>query len=492
MAEVGGGLSDIDPQTGWEIWQYRVPGAQVVTPQGYIVSDRYSFDLPDGTSNGLPHIQDESAIFFPGDVIHYHIEVQDDRGNLTTLPQDLTGFEDFTEGTVWSREMTARGLPSLYQGTQPEILFWNDFGHRGGENEYLQAFRQNGLVEGADYDTYTTKGPSSGVGNGLGSSGYHGANAEQIADYDVLIYVLGNLSSISISDGTGDGDNDLSADLATVEAWANADADRYHAYFGDDFVSSMIDQGALCQDYLNHVLGVDLLSGDVSSVIDGQLTPSVVPTGQGSGPLASSFIANGGCLNINDFDDIGVFGVGPVIAHEFTDRLGTPYSQSVAGSIEWRRTDASGNTKHTIVFPYDLSNVDSSVEAGVAGISGRALLLRDILTSWGMTPGGPAIGAPDHPSAVPRFEVDQNHPNPFNPRTRIEFSLPQRGTVRVTLYNVRGEKVATLLDEVRGPGPGFVDWDGRDARGTEVSSGVYLYKVEAGDEVAVKKMALIR
>ena len=55
---------------------------------------------------------------------------------------------------------------------------------------YLQAFRQNGMVEGVDYDTYTTKGSGSSVSNGLGSAGYHGANAGQLDGYDCIIYSL--------------------------------------------------------------------------------------------------------------------------------------------------------------------------------------------------------------------------------------------------------------------------------------------------------------
>ena len=489
LAAVSASLIGTDPQSGWDIYEYRVAGQQVTNNTGDVVADRYFWDLPDGLTNGLPHIATEDAIFFPGDVVHYYLEASDDLANVTTLPGDTTGFGDFTEGNLYNRIYVLRMLPTVSAGTQPGILFWNDFGHRGGENEYLQAFRQNGLVEGVDYDTFTTKGPSSGVGNGLGSSGYHGANAGQLAGYDCMIYVSGTLSSTTISDGSADGDNDLSADLATVEAWANADADRYHAYFGDDFAESMVNQGAACQSYLNNGLGVDLLGIDVGPTIDNQTAATLVPSGNGSGAYVTNYVAYGGCLVINDFDEIGAFGVGPVLTHEFTDANGFPYGTTVAGSVEWLRADGNSNVKHTIVFPYDLLFVRNALGAPGAGISARASLLGEIFASWGKSVGGPAIGTGDLPS---KLVVNQNYPNPFNPRTTIKFAMPARGQVSVKVYNVRGELVTTLFDGYKDAGEQSVIWSGQDTNGAQVSTGVYLYKVKTADTEVVKKMALIK
>jgi hypothetical protein len=90
------------------------------------------------------------------------------------------------------------------------------------------------------------------------------------------------------------------------------------------------------------------------------------------------------------------------------------------------------------------------------------------------------------------MQVSQNYPNPFNPATRIEFSLPERSDVRVEVFNTLGQRVRVLLDESRPAGDHTVYWDGRDVSGASVASGVYFYRVTAGDYVSSKKMMLVK
>jgi len=92
------------------------------------------------------------------------------------------------------------------------------------------------------------------------------------------------------------------------------------------------------------------------------------------------------------------------------------------------------------------------------------------------------------------FNLDlyQNYPNPFNPTTSMEFSLPRQGLVRIEIFNILGQKVRTAVDEDLKAGRHFVEWDGTDDSGREVSSGIYFYKLEAGDLTQTKKMVLIR
>ncbi|MGB2769137.1 MAG: T9SS type A sorting domain-containing protein, partial [Candidatus Zixiibacteriota bacterium] len=86
----------------------------------------------------------------------------------------------------------------------------------------------------------------------------------------------------------------------------------------------------------------------------------------------------------------------------------------------------------------------------------------------------------------------QNYPNPFNPRTSIRFALPQDAHVSLTVYNVLGQKVVTLVDEEQPAGYETVWWDGKDATGDEVSSGIYFYRLEADEFLEVKKMLLVK
>ncbi len=90
------------------------------------------------------------------------------------------------------------------------------------------------------------------------------------------------------------------------------------------------------------------------------------------------------------------------------------------------------------------------------------------------------------------FILGQNYPNPFNPSTIIEYSLPQSEKVNITIFNILGQKVTTLVDEAKAAGNYSVTWDGHDSDGSEVSSGVYFYRMTAGLFCVSKTMILVR
>lgn len=99
----------------------------------------------------------------------------------------------------------------------------------------------------------------------------------------------------------------------------------------------------------------------------------------------------------------------------------------------------------------------------------------------------------DTDPAVPvTFELGPNYPNPFNPGTTIPFVLDESSEVSVTIYNMSGQAVRTLLSEVRPIGAHQVDWDGADDAGAQVASGVYLYRLHSGTGERVRRMVLIR
>jgi len=94
---------------------------------------------------------------------------------------------------------------------------------------------------------------------------------------------------------------------------------------------------------------------------------------------------------------------------------------------------------------------------------------------------------------LPRtFRLAQNFPNPFNPQTQICFDLPEVLPVRLTVLAVDGRRIATLVDEPLPAGSHRIVWDGRDARGQQVASGTYFYRIQAGRHDAVRKMILMK
>jgi hypothetical protein len=90
------------------------------------------------------------------------------------------------------------------------------------------------------------------------------------------------------------------------------------------------------------------------------------------------------------------------------------------------------------------------------------------------------------------FRLLQNHPNPFNPSTTIEYVLPAASWVLITVYDTRGRLVARLADEDQQAGPHAIVWNGLDTSGTPLPSGVYFYRLEAGKLTQTRKMIILR
>jgi len=88
--------------------------------------------------------------------------------------------------------------------------------------------------------------------------------------------------------------------------------------------------------------------------------------------------------------------------------------------------------------------------------------------------------------------LSSNFPNPFNPFTSIRYQVSGVTHVEINVYNVRGQRVRSLLNEQREPGHHTVDWDGTDTNGHPVSSGVYLYRMTVGEFNVTRRMLLIK
>jgi hypothetical protein len=103
---------------------------------------------------------------------------------------------------------------------------------------------------------------------------------------------------------------------------------------------------------------------------------------------------------------------------------------------------------------------------------------------------GPILGLPE--IAISDFSLFQNFPNPFNPSTQIRFSLGRREHVVLEVFDILGRRVRTLVSEFMEPGTRSVIWDGTNDQRVRVSSGVYLYRIIAGDFVQTRKLLLLQ
>jgi hypothetical protein len=97
-------------------------------------------------------------------------------------------------------------------------------------------------------------------------------------------------------------------------------------------------------------------------------------------------------------------------------------------------------------------------------------------------------GVAENETNIPvEYSLKQNYPNPFNPTTTIKFSIAKSEFVTLKIYNTLGQEVATLVSEKLNAGNYSYAWDG-----SSLASGIYLYRIQAGDFVDVKKMVLMK
>jgi DNA-binding beta-propeller fold protein YncE len=122
--------------------------------------------------------------------------------------------------------------------------------------------------------------------------------------------------------------------------------------------------------------------------------------------------------------------------------------------------------------------------------AGGYFWFEDVSLSGGSTVHGPvSVVLGDIPAV---FSLAQNFPNPFNPATKIKYSLPRDCHVELVIYNVLGQRIQVLVDERQKAGYKSAVWDGTNSNGVAVSSGMYFYKIKADDFMETKKMLLLR
>jgi hypothetical protein len=98
-----------------------------------------------------------------------------------------------------------------------------------------------------------------------------------------------------------------------------------------------------------------------------------------------------------------------------------------------------------------------------------------------------ATSAPVEGELPQNLSLSQNYPNPFNPVTQIEYELPERAEVRLEVFNIQGQRVATLVDAAQAAGTHSVRFNAGN-----LSSGVYLYRLQSGNSLLSRKMTLVK
>ena len=103
-----------------------------------------------------------------------------------------------------------------------------------------------------------------------------------------------------------------------------------------------------------------------------------------------------------------------------------------------------------------------------------------------------SVSLVEHNSLPNKFILHQNYPNPFNPVTTLRYDLPDNSYVNVTVYDMLGREVKTLVNSAQDAGFKSIIWNATNNQGNPVSAGVYLYKIQAGEFVQTRKMVLLK
>ena len=221
----------------------------------------------------------------------------------------------------------------------------------------------------------------------------------------------------------------------------------------------------------------NLVAGSADSILF--ISDSDTPVRIGTITPVSGTLTNFWDGNIDEVRIWNIVRTQSQIKSTMNDTLTAPYySTTDSGLVAYWRCDILEDLGINADGPDDIR--DFSVFQNHGDLSGNAVL--EIVTS-----------VHSNIEQIPySFNLEQNYPNPFNPTTTIKYDLPKAGDVVLRIYNVIGQEVATLVNEIQTVGAKSIVWDGRDSFGKQVSSGVYIYRLETGDFVQSRKMVLLK
>jgi hypothetical protein len=448
---------------GWDILLC-VPAE---TSAGNAAPDKYAIDLND-------------SLFTRGYMVEYYFKAYDRFGDASTYPASA----EQADGN--RHEFTC--LPTLR--AIPGVLYCDDFENRGTfigtpQTYFDPAFQAVTPTGEALPDRYDTNGPSSGVSNGVGAyTSVTDASSIFCYAYEKVIHDSGDLNSVTITEGTED--SDKSNDAQLLVDWMNVSEHKVGLLVMGDQVAYDLSNSAsaVALELVSTICGVTLENSSYYDMTGGREAGGVVTpliTGVTGGPYDGlSYYAYGGCFIINDFDVLETTGPGQY-ALSYPDYNSLQY---YAGIFTDQLNNASQNLR-TVWVGHSFMLIRDAVQGTLARNTFLAL-------TYNLFENGVSEDYTD--AELPKaYSLKQNFPNPFNPSTRIQFALPTKGHVSLKIYNVAGQLVKTLQNGVMDAGSHELTWDGSNNLGSNVASGVYFYKINAGDDYEnMKKMVLLR
>ncbi len=444
---------------GGRIWT-QIQMDSTRTDRGGVVPDRFNIDLNDN-------------LFVPGDTIWYFFGAMDNANDWRYFSLSVPTLDAETAdlGVAAANPMEFTILPAGGYNRGGDILYVDGMNYRGAQPYFDSAFEFLNIDHLVD--RYDINGPTSCVGNHPGAR-VTDVLGQLVPVYRKILWDCGDLQT-AISDGSPipDKSDDIQMLLTFLESLPFPGG----VYLdGDDVASTM-------EVSLQSLISYTLVSRDHKATGVG-ISPYVFGTAGGIfsdvlGP--DTLVAYGGCPASNDFDVITPSGSGAVQAATYRGN-----GQTRGAIVADTTLNSVGGIVGFVLSGFGFQNIR---EARPGPYPARAEHMWRILTYLQNTVDEPT-GAP---AVVGVNSLSQNYPNPFNPTTTIKYTIAQRSRVSLRIYNVAGQLVRTLVDQMQTPDAVRpVTWNGLDESGQPVASGVYFYKLVTNNFSQTKKMVALK
>ena len=234
------------------------------------------------------------------------------------------------------------------------------------------------------------------------------------------------------------------------------------------------------------------ISGTPSAATDGAVTIvyTVIDEEESTASLTFTITVNEGLDFSNLFDLFGAGKVIPTASHGLAEIREFIVGQRVEGLV---LPAALGGTTPLTYRLSPALPAGLTFDAATRTIAGTPSAASETAYTYTVTDANGASTSLSLQTRPAAFSLAANFPNPFNPTTTVQYALPQAADVELTVYNVVGQPVRTLVAEHQSAGRYAVEWDATDNSGQHVSAGLYFYSLETGGEfVEVKKMLLLK
>ena len=412
-----------------------------------------------------------------GSEIHYYFEATDGVGTIATYPS--TAPDGYIEFSI---------LPIDATVSVPGILLVDKHGRRtpSEQRDYFHTseyyFREALGILGYEWETYDVEVPS-------GTASSEGPDTMGYKYYDTIIWFTDEFNAFTFW-------ND--PDLVNITNWLNQSGEGKERNFlvsGNDWCYELIDSGVDSMDFVTQWLAANYVQDEVGTVTVDSIPivrefaggNTFMDYNAGDGSPVGECIVRGGCPNVNKFDVIEPYAgmPGNEVAVEYVKLDMTPLPAGVAYT-----NPTTGYQTVALGFGMEFM-MDSLLPSGyyATGVADRANLMGNIMAYFNKTPTADPTDVVDGGF---RNMLSHASPNPFNPVTKIAYSIREAGPVTIEVYNVAGRVVRTLLNNELDAGSGYVMWNGTNDSGEKCASGVYFYRIQAPGFEASNKMVMLK